>query len=507
LLPGTEGAVYPFWKPDSRAVGFFATGKVRAVSLTGGAPTVICDSPPMLPDSMFTGGAVLGGAWNARDDVVFGGANGLWHAQFGTPGRSRQVRAPSPGETLYGWPSFLPDGTHFLFLVRRGPTNEVRIGSLESDATTSLGTYASEVNFAAGHLFFVRDGNLLAQPFDPAALRTTGEPQIFDVLAGVDPIWADGMFSVSSSSLAYRQVARPTRDLTWHDRAGAILGTVGRPGVYANIDLGPGGRRVAASRLGESPQAAQSDIWLLQPDGGEGRLTTTPVFEWDPSWAPDGSQVAYTSDRGDAFAPGLFRRRADGRGAEQLLDRPDPDGRRTLTMPTWTPDGRTIVYTQSTAQTGLDLWLVNAEGAPRPRPFLATPFVESEPAVSPDGRWIAYESNETGRLEIYVRAFPSGDGPYQVSRQGGRSARWRGDGREIFFVSDEGTMMAADADTRGAFHGGAPRVLFRPPARPGNRSYAVTADGQRFLIVKARPELSITLLLNWPARLARQRGR
>ena len=488
-LPGTEGASLPFWSPDGRDVGFFAGGKLKRVSVAGGPPMVLCDAP---------GGG--GGTWNRSNVIVFApSAASPLHKVDAAGGISTPATTLDKGETAHRWPSFLPDGEHVLYVAARGTSRELHIASLGATETTSLGATESHGSFAAGHLLFIRGGTLMAEPFDPSSRRKTGDP--FPVAEQV-PVGNTGraLFAVSDTGvLAYFRGGNvPMSRLTWMDRAGRTLSTVGDVGAYFNLSLSPDERRVAVAQI--APPAQTRDIWLIDLARADTatRLTFDPATEADPIWSPDGSQVLFNSSRTGAFNS-AFLRAADGSGqdvpvvtTEALFDSPD-----------WSHDGRTVAFTGAGAQTNRDLWILPLSGDRKPVVFLQTPFNEECPAFSPDDRWIAYNSDASGRFEVYVRSFASGGGQFQVSRNGGWAPRWRGDGKEIFFLALDGTMMAADITIAKEIQAAVPRALFPTPLlrTSDKHTYAVTKDGNRFLYLapdQRQASVPITVVLNWP---------
>ncbi len=358
-LPGTEGARSPFWKPDSRALGFFASGQLKTIQLNGASPIVLGDVP--WPAA---GNSHIGGTWNAADVIAFGQHTGPLHQVTGAQGGvARPLTKLVEGDVVHRWPSFLPDGQHFLYLAQRGMTDELRIGSLSSADTISLGPFESHATYAAGHVFFVRGGNLMAQPFASDTRQLGGEPVLVAAQTAVDPPWQRGMFSVSATALAYSRGARTPWELTWQDRHGKVVGTAGRPGVYFNLDLSRDEQRVAISQMTQRPGArADFDIWLidLARAGAASRLTDDPAWEFDPAWSPDG-RVAFNSNRPhpqrSAFS--LFVR-ASNSSAEDV--RLVEGGGTTANLPDWSRDGRFIVYTH-----GFDLWTLPMTEVASPR--------------------------------------------------------------------------------------------------------------------------------------------
>ncbi len=497
-LPGTTYAAGPFWSPDSQSIGFFARGRLQKVQVNGGSAVTICEARAV--------GVILtppGGTWNGNDVIVFGTSDGPLlrvDAHGGTP---VPVTTLIKSDTTHAWPSFLPDGQHFLYLARGPVTQELRVGSLTSGDTATLGPFESNGVYAAGHLFSVRGGNLGAQSFDPDSHRLGAKSILLAAQTGVDPL-GHAMFSVSAAGrLAYSRTARILSKLTWLDRDGKPVGTAGDPGVFLNLNLSPEERRVAVSQLTQQPAAKpQIDIWIIDLDraGATRRLTDDPAWEFDPVWSHDGTRVAFSSNRPDPLKSpySLFVRAADRSGRDEPLVKPDAHG----TATDWSHDGRYVVYSKGEA--GADLWTLPLAGDRKPVVFFETPHHEGSPSFSPDGRWLAYESNVSGRNRIFVRPFPAQEGEFQISRNEGWSPRWRGNGRELFFLLYDGTVMAAGIDTTKGFKSTVPAPLFKTDLRRGdNHPYAVTRDGQRFLIPIRTEEPSITVVLNWPAILAR----
>ena len=487
-LEGTNGAGFVFWKPDSRGIGFFAGGRLKTVPLNGGAPVDVCETPV---GSRFDGGAT----WNNDDVIVFMSRSGALQRIQATGGSPAPVTELQQADTAHRWPSFLPDGRHFLYLAQQGKSNgELRIASLDDKSTVSLGRFESNALYSAGHLLFLSGGQLMARRFDPSGLKLTGEP--FSVGLPTKHLAAAGLgtFSVSSTGLVADHgggIAAGFR-LTWFDRTGTAQKTVSDTGVFLNLDLSPDETRVAAATFGDS---LDSDIWILDLNrNGDGvRLTTNPADEYDPRWSPDGSQIAFTSYTA-SVQYNLWRRPSTGGGPEELLVSAD-----ALSAPEWSADGRSILYTGPKG-----LWIRPLDGDQKLRPFLTREFETKSPAVSPDGRWVAYSSNSSGRrFEVYVRSFPSGEDEHKVSVEGGFAPRWRGDGNELFFLSPDGTMMAAEVDTTKGFRAAVPTSLFPTNFEQNNyRPYAVSRDGRRFLIpVRVDPSgpEPISVLLNWRA--------
>ena len=481
-LAGTEGASYPFWSPDGRWLAFFSASKLMKIRIEGGPPVALCDAP-----------AGRGGTWNSEGTIVFapvaGGTLSRVPAAGGTPTFFTTLEKD---EVAHRWPTFLPDGRHFLFMAARSlASGRIWIGSLDSPERTQIGESNSNGLFGSNHLWFVRAGTLMAEPFDPARRQTTGEA--FPVAEGVGPyagtLWAP--FSASNGgALAYRRGSDATARLTWFDRAGAVLRTVGDPGAYLNLALSPDERRLAVSHSAGTP--SNIDIWLvdLTRDSAPSRFTFDSGAEFDPAWSPDGANVFFTSTRTGPLD--LYRHAASGAGQDELiLSVP-----RGIGAPDISGDGRYLVFSQ-----GGDINVLPLAGDRKPVPYLNNPFTNGSPEFSPDGKWIAYTSNETGRQEVYVQSFPAGGGKYLISREGGSQPRWRGDGRELFFLAPDLTLMSANIVATPEFRSTVPRKLFSTGMSDStnNHPYVVTKDGQRFLLPAEDREHSpeITVVLNW----------
>ena len=460
------------------------------VAVAGGAPVALCD----------VAGLFGGGTWNRNNVIVFGSmVTGSLQRVDAAGGIPTPVTKLDDGEEPQRWPSFLPDDEHVLYLSARKGTRELRIASLRSGQTSSVGESDSNGLYGSGHLLFVRNGTLMARPFDAATRQPIGDP--FPLAQQVAVGAARASVSISATGVLgyWRGGALALSRLTWTDRSGKAVGFVGESATYINFSLSPDERRVAvALTAGAQPNR---DIWVidLAREDTATRLTFDPAQEGDPIWSPDGSQIVFNSNRGGLWNGG-FQRSADGSGndvplvtLERLVDSPD-----------WSHDGRFIVFTGGKRQASNDLWTLPMVGDRKPTPFLETPFNEDSPAFSPDDRWVAYNSDASGRFEVYVRAFAGPGGQFQISRNGGWAPKWRGDGKELFFLALDGTMMAVDVTLGQGLQAGVPRALFPTQLLKGTdrHTYAVTRDGQRFLVRvpdQRQVAVPITLVLNWPA--------
>ncbi|MGQ0732685.1 MAG: protein kinase domain-containing protein [Acidobacteriota bacterium] len=487
-LQGTDNATFPFWSPDSRHIGFFADGKLKIIDILGGPPQSVTEAP---------GGG--GGAWNGEGTIVFAprAAGPLFRVAVsgGDPVQVTELDA-SRGESGHRYPQFLPDGVHFLFFARSltGEESATHIGSLESRERTRLIDSATSVRFASPNLLlFLRESTLMAHRFDPSRREIVGEP--FRVVEGVASgnNFQAGVTATDTGVLAYRP-GSANRGLTmrWIDRRGARGDAVGTPGVYENPRLSPDG-----TRLAYHSQDRGADIWVTDlARGATTRFTFDPGTDNVPVWSPDGARIAFVSNReGGVF--NVYHRSASGTGEDELLLK-TPNNK---TLNDWSADGRYLLYEENDPKTGSDLWVLPMTGDRTPMRVLDTRFNERGGAFSPDGRWIAYASDENGANEVYVRTFPVSGGKWQVSTGRGFSPRWRPDGKELFY-DRTGQMMAVDLSGTvpgRQFKAGPPTPLF-----PGLRSmpphnYDIAADG-RFLVLTttaADTLLPIVVVLNW----------
>jgi Tol biopolymer transport system component len=494
-LAGTEDASFPFWSPDSRFVGFFAAGKLKKMQIDGGPPIPLCDVA-----------RGLGGTWSRDSVILFGvtpdsGGSALLRvsAAGGVPVAATTIDRRT-GETSHRWPHFLPDGRHFLYTAATGtccPAVKpavIRAASLDSAESINVFEAESAVAYGAGHLLYSRAGTLMAQRFDPAARQLSGDPfPLADHVANEGSRY--GSFSVSETGLlAYaRGSARPTTRLTWFDRTGHVTGTVGEPAAYFTLALAPDERRIAVSL--PSSTGENRAIWIIDSArGGMSRVTFDSVDDTSPVWSPDGSRLAYYSVR---TAGSSLRQKALNGAA---TDEPLLTGLQLL--PTaWSADGRFIAYVQNNARSP-DIWILPLSADRTPFAFAQTSFSERHPAFSPDGRWLAYQSTESGQAQVYVQPFPPTGRKHLVSINGGEMPTWRGDGKELFFLAPDSKMMAVTVDATTDFEAGLPEALF-PVAMSvatTTRQFAVSRDGKRFL-VNARTAASIaeplTVVVNW----------
>ena len=494
-LPGTEGAYYPFWSPDSRFIGFFAEGKLKKIALTGGLAEALCNAP-----------RARGGAWNRDETIIFTPI--LGNPLYRVPaagGEPALVTSLDRGQNSHRFPQFLPDGRRFLYYARsnRAETRGIYAGSLDGQPPKRITESDSQAIYAPpGWLLFLREGSLMAQRFDANTLELSG--RIFLLAEQVAFIRdnVEAHFSASESgALIYRGGGESKTQLIWTDRNGEQTGPASPPGEYFLPQLSPDEQRVATVRA--DPQSKNRDIWLLDVVGGRDlRLTFDPGYDSFPIWSPDGNDVVFISIRGGQSY--LHRKRASGTGDEESLWQSD----RPIYPYDWSRDGRFILFLTGGQQTRADLWVLPL-GERKPFPILNSQFSEMDGTFSPDGRWIAYVSDETGTEQVYVRSFPATGGKWPISAAGGIQPCWRRDGRELFFESLDGKLMAVEVKAGAAgFEAGAPKLLFEMPAlfADSRLRYDAGSGGQRFLLLTSVEESAatpLTVVMNWTAELSK----
>src|SRR5262245_61013829 len=481
----------PFWSGDGRSLGYITAGKLRRVDVATGADVIVADAP---------GG--VDGSWG--DGVVLYDGSGtdsirrITLASGKAEAASRIDRAR--GESGHGFPSFLPDGRRFLFIctMTGQPVLEIKLGTLGSLESRTVGRTEMGALFADGYLLSTSGGTLLAQRFDPGSGRTSGVAVA--VVEGVRE------FSVSRNGvLAYRpSSSAPQSRLVWVDRGGRMLGQAAPPGQYLEIRLSPEGTRVAVGMV--QPPAPVADLWVRDlVRGVTSRVTFGSAHNVFPVWSPDGSRIAYASNRGGQYH--TLIRSASGTGGEDSL--PHEPGGTDLPLD-WSADGRTIAIAHQGAS-GWDIWLLGTDPGQAPNKFLQSPFHERFARISPDGRWLAYSSNESGRSEVYVVPLAGGAGKWQVSTAGGDDPFWRKDGRELLYLAPDRTINAVAIGPGAGFEPGTPRPLFRvdlvEAVFAGTR-WCPTADAQRFLLqvpAGGSATTSLNVVSGWPSELAKKK--
>ena len=500
-LGGTEDAQYPFWSPDSRAIGFFAEDKLKRVDATGGAPLTLCKAP-----------LGKGGSWSSEGVIVFApdSASVLQRvAQGGGEPVAVTSLDAARKDDSHRHPRFLPDGRHFLYLARnpggsqRGD-NAVMLGSLDGGTGKLLMRSAAAAEYAAGQLLFLRERTLMAQGFDARRLALEGEPvMLADDVRLLGGAAAQAMVSASGDVLVLqRGQVGSDRKLVWRDRAGKALGTLGDPARYLfQAALSPLGDAAAVTVLDST--SGNPDVWTYDLARGlRSRFTFDSRSDLSALFSPDGKDVVFFSQR--EAKPGLYRKPFGGAGVEELLLESATD----IHPSAFSPDGRTLLFHQISQATGWDLWAMSLEGERKPALLVGLPGVECCGVVSPDGRFLAYVTNESGRPEVYVTPYPGLGRKWQVSSNGGGYPRWRRDGREIVYQALDGSVTAAAVAAVGAsFAVASETPLFRArTAATAEYVFQPTADAQRFLVVETIGEdvtTPLVVTLGWQALLRR----
>jgi eukaryotic-like serine/threonine-protein kinase len=494
-VPNTDGASFPFWSPDGRSLGFFAEGKLKRLDIVGGQIQTLCDAP-----------SGRGGSWNNDGLILFtpsgriGDVVNRISASGGTPQPIGVLDSRS--ESSHRWPMFLPDGKHYLFMAfdvaGQGKPQAIHVGLLGSNEKKFLTKANANPAYAApGYLLFYRDNTLFAQRVDLSKFELTGEasPILTDIQ--YEPRIGHATFSVSNDSalLAQNGTGVSLSQLEWFDRSGKEMGAVGKPGVYANVNLASNGRLLAVDKTDTANQ--NSDVWVydLQSESTK-RMTFDPAIDAMPVWSPDGTRVVFSSSRKQSFD--LYLKNTDGTQEERAIEATPAQDKYPSA---WSRDGKYLLYTRDT-----ELWFLTLPEM-RSQLFLKTYSAMKNSQFSPDAKWVAYASNESGKWEIYVTSFPDAHGKWQVSNGGGDQPRWRGDGKELFYLSADGKIVAVPVKEGANFNSGAPVALFQanprqPVATSEHVVYDVTQDGQRFLIntyVKNGVIQPMTVVLNWDA--------
>jgi hypothetical protein len=482
-LEGTEQASYPFWSADSSSIGFFAGAKLKRIPAGGGTPTIVCDAPNG-----------RGGTWNKDGVILFtsGITDPLRRVAAAGGAVSMATTLDSPREGSHRWPQFLPDGRHFLYWAGAGTVPAtLKIGLLESSETLAVAEADSNGSYGAGRVFFARSNLLMSQELDPTTYRPSGIPVRVD-----EPLSGDAgssFWSVSAAptgTLLYTKGVARGFVLTWFDRSGRNIARSGQAAQFTNVALRRDKMCAAVSLTAGSPP--NRDIWIrpvnVSLDGGVAfggaaancgvqRVTTDPGVDATPIWSPDETRVLYSSQRGGPYQ--MYVKPLSGQPEDRLLTSPV-----AAIATDWCRNGTHVIYTRGTAATGMDVWALPMTGDRTPLAITSGSGAKDNGVCSPDGRWIAYQSNESGRDEIYVTGLANRTvATVRVSSGGGTQPLWRGDGKELFFLASDGGVMVSSVASQTAVQVTAPQKLFAAPVSLViRRSYDVTEDGGQFLI-------------------------
>ncbi len=492
-LPGTEGAMFPFWSPDSRSIAFFTDDKLKRIEVTGGTPVTICDST-----------LGRGGSWNQDGTIV-----AALSYNTGISRVSANGGTPTPVTVVdfdhyssHRWPWFLPDGKHFLYIAVKhnapiSPDTAVFLASVDGKENRLLMHTLSNAIFASGRLLYQRENSLVSQVFDPSSGKLSGDPETLSENVQFDSgLWRMNVSVSNDGMLVYASGATTGNEiLTWYDRSGKKLGTVGEQAEYFDLDLSPDEKQLATTEL----NTATATIWLHDLlNNRQSRLTFTGGAHLTPIWSPDGKQIAFTSDQQTAISVKTLGSSAP---EQTLISSPKPIFQ---ALSDWSRDGRYIMYEQGVGF-NVDLWVLPLAGDRKP--FAYTSGGASRGTFSPDGRWVAYVGQEAGRPEIFVAPFPWTGAKWQISNGGGASPRWSATGKELFYFDLTG-VTAVEVDGSGsAFQIGSSKQLFRLPLRGIiAREYSPTKDGQRFIAISPSEgsSQSLTLVQNWQAELKKK---
>jgi Tol biopolymer transport system component len=487
-LRGTDGAGYPFWSPDERSVGFFASGKLKRADVAGGPPLTICEAP-----------VGKGGSWNKDGNIVFAPTfTGALHVVSENGGTSRAVTElrSKDGENSHRFPRFLPDGEHFIYLARLGgESNMVRVGSLSGDVDKEVLRTASHAEYASGHLLFLRESTLMARPFDLGKLECVGDPlPIADPVRFI-PAAMRGVFDVSDNGVLVYQAGStvPGSQLVWRTLTGEEIRRTGDVVMQDFPNLSPDSKFIACEAFVGS--GGTGDIWIYDVERNvRSRFTFDPASDENAVWSPDGKQIAFSSARDNTF--GVYTKEFGGATAAQLF----METRGLIFLSHWTPEY--LVYFETDSLNTGNIMAVPTKGERKPFPVVATPYGEYNGEVSDDGHWMTYISDESGVIECYVTSFPDAGRKWQISTGGGTESHWDPKGRGIYYFGADNRFYFVEAKwDESSFAIGGTSALFESNTEIW---YRVAPDGERFLILEDADEGGIaplTLVNGWDVEL------
>lgn len=488
-LSGTEGAASPFWSPDSRFLAFFADGQLKKIDAAGGPPLTLCAAPRQ-----------MGGAWGTSGVILFSPTASSPILKVSAAGG---VPAPATrfaeGEGQHWRPSFLPDGRNFIYRSdKAGDRGSFYVASLDSpDGKLVLQADSSNAIYSQGHLLFLLGSTLMAQPFDPVRLALSAQPIPVAHQVQVQSSVGNGLFSASANGVLVYQTgdASVGTELIWLDRSGRLLSKLGEPATYDDVELSPDGTRLAVGVM--DPNVRRTDLWIFDIARNlRTRFTSDPAREIGPRWTADGKNIAYVVE-----GKGIFLKPSSGSAPERRL----LEAVRDEYPDSWSGDQRLLLYELNDPNTSWDVWVLPLAAGSKPYPFIQAALRQEYARLSPDGRWVAYQSTESGREEIYIVPFPGPGDKVQLSTNSGRFPRWRRDGKEIFFLGAGNRVIAVPVDASGsAFKPGVEVPLFEAAPVRGDWAYDVLPDGSRFLVntpVLRTATEPITVIVNWPAGL------
>ncbi|HEV2299235.1 MAG TPA: protein kinase [Candidatus Acidoferrales bacterium] len=502
-LEGTDGATYPFWSPDSHDLGFFANGKLNRIDASGGPSLALCEAT-----------LGRGGSWGQDGTIIFtpNVTSSVFRvpASGGTPRQVTKLEGSVTGRS-HRWPQFLPDGEHFLLFLQTADaaSEAIYAASLNGGEPKLLIRNPSAAVYAPpGYLLFVRQGTLMAQRFDAASLRLTGDAVPLAEHVETNTVINQGVFAASENGIVIYEAGEATGRfvrLLWYGRSGKPGGEIETSGLYFDPAISPDGRKLA---LAVSPAGSGNfNIWVLDLlRGTRMRLTFSAESDRQPAWSPDGKSIAFASSGSGLFH--VYQNASDGTGTTTPLvvdDAQEYD-------PSFSADGLYLLFDRQAAQASShgELWALPLTGERKAFPVLQSQFDVFVPALSPNGKWLAYQSSESGRLEVYVVPFLHGTGKWEISIAGGTRPRWRQDGRELFYLSADNKIMSAEIAEQGSgLLIGKVQALFQAnPITTSGAVYVVTGDGKKFLVASTTTQQSssepLTLVVNWPALLKKQ---